>query len=157
MSNAGDPEQPRQPRNLQGLLKFAMECKVLKISYKKYRSPIAHEIDLSATKAEDPTVPSHFQHMSAEDRAFLEAALKSMTVDTIEELNKAMKTLTEGTNTSEDEQVEALEVVTSFVADIDTANGKLFIRDKTSLMTHQYLFRFLQNWWFLYHSSMFEL
>ena len=60
--------------------------------------------------------------MSPEDRAFLESALKSMTIDVIEELNKAMKTLTEG-NASEEEQVEALEVVTNFVADIDTANG----------------------------------
>jgi len=100
-SGGGDdnPDQPRQPRNLQGLLKFAME----------------------ATKSEDPTVASRFQQMNAEDRAFLEAALKSMTIDIIEELNRAMKTLTEG-NASEEEQVEALEVVTSFVADIDTAN-----------------------------------
>lgn len=61
--------------------------------------------------------------MSAEDKAFLEAALKSMTIDVIEELNKAMQTLIEG-NSSEEEQVQALEVVTSFVADIDTANGQ---------------------------------
>lgn len=62
--------------------------------------------------------------MSAEDRKFLEEALKSMTVDVIEELNRAMRTLTEG-NASEDDQVQALEVVTSFVADIDTANGEI--------------------------------
>lgn len=61
--------------------------------------------------------------MSAEDKAFLETALKSMTIDVIEELNKAMQTLIEG-NSSEEEQVQALEVVTSFVADIDTANGQ---------------------------------
>lgn len=60
--------------------------------------------------------------MSEEDRKFLENALKSMTIDVIEELNKAMRTLTEG-NGSEQEQVEALEVVTSFVADMDSANG----------------------------------
>lgn len=45
-----------------------------------------------------------------------------MTVDVIEELNRAMRTLTGG-NASEDDQVQALEVVTNFVADIDTANG----------------------------------
>lgn len=60
--------------------------------------------------------------MSAEDRKFLEEALKSMTVDVVEELNKAMQILIEG-NASEDDQVQALEVVTNFVADIDTANG----------------------------------
>lgn len=78
---------------------------------------------IAATKSEDPTHPSEFSRMSEEDRKFLENALKSMTIDVIEELNKAMRTLTDG-NGSEEEQVEALEVVTSFVADIDTANGK---------------------------------
>ena len=59
--------------------------------------------------------------MDPERRRFLEEALKSMTIDVVEELNKAMKTLIGG-NASEDDQVEALEVVTNFVADIDTAN-----------------------------------
>lgn len=95
---------------------------------------ISNEITFSATKSEDPTGPSRFQQMSAEDRAFLEAALKSMTLDTIEELNKAMKTLTER-NASEEEQVEALEVVTSFVADIDTANGKRTVENSFLLLS----------------------
>lgn len=60
--------------------------------------------------------------MDPEKRRFLEEALKSMTIDVVEELNKAMKTLTDA-NSSEDNQVQALEVVTNFVADIDTANG----------------------------------
>lgn len=46
-----------------------------------------------------------------------------MTIDVVEELNEAMRTLMTG-NASEDDQVMALEVVTSFVADIDTANGE---------------------------------
>ena len=49
--------------------------------------------------------------------------MKSLTIDVVEELNKAMKTLIDGNNASEDDQVQALEVVTNFVADIDTANG----------------------------------
>lgn len=61
--------------------------------------------------------------MKPEDREFLQEALKSLTVDVVEELNKAMNILITG-NASEDEQVQALEVVTNFVADIDTANGK---------------------------------
>lgn len=77
---------------------------------------------LSATKAEDPTRPSQFHEMSDEDKKFLEEALKSMTIDVVEELTKAMHTLQSG-NASEDDQVAALEVVTSFVLDIDSANG----------------------------------
>ena len=79
----------------------------------------------SATKAEDPTHDSQFQQMSEEDRKFLEEALKSMTLNVVEELTKAMRILTEG-NSSEDDQVDALEVVTNFVADMDTANGEFF-------------------------------
>lgn len=63
--------------------------------------------------------------MSEEDKQFLTDALKSMTLDVIEELTKAMRTLAEG-NASEDDQVQSLEVVTNFVADIDTANGENF-------------------------------
>jgi len=61
--------------------------------------------------------------MDPERRRFLEEALKSMTIDVVEELNKAMKTLMDAGNASEDDQVQSLEVVTNFVADIDTANG----------------------------------
>lgn len=60
--------------------------------------------------------------MDPERRKFLEDALKSMTIDVVEELNRAMGTLISG-NSSEDDQVNALEVVTSYVADIDSANG----------------------------------
>lgn len=79
-------------------------------------------INFLATKAEDTTRPSEFQPMDPERRKFLEDALKSMTIDVVEELNKAMRTLIPG-NASEDDQVNALEVVTSYVADIDSANG----------------------------------
>lgn len=61
--------------------------------------------------------------MNPEDRNFLEEAMKSITVDVVEELNQAMKTLMDD-NRSEDDHVQALEVVTSFVADIDAANGE---------------------------------
>jgi hsp70-interacting protein len=64
--------------------------------------------------------------MTHEDRKFLEEALKSMTVDVVEELQKAMNILIT-CEASQDEQVEALEVVTNFVADIDTANGWFLI------------------------------
>lgn len=62
--------------------------------------------------------------MTAEDREFLEKVFKSMTIDVVEELNKAMQNLMSG-NATEEEQIAALDVVTSFAADIDTANGEL--------------------------------
>lgn len=74
--------------------------------------------------------------MKPEDRAFLEQALKSMTLNVVDELNKAMKILMEG-NASEDDQVQALEVVTNYVEDMDTANGKLNSSNLSSQsMTH---------------------
>jgi hsp70-interacting protein len=79
--------------------------------------------NLPATKNEDRTGPSNFEQMDPERRRFLEEAMKSMTVDVVEELNKAMNILIKAEAT-EDEQVNALEVVTNFVADIDTANGE---------------------------------
>jgi hsp70-interacting protein len=92
-----------------------------------------HQISstLSATKSEDTTHESHFTQMTPENRKFLEDALKSMTLDVIEELNKAMRTL-QGGNASEEDQVQSLEVVTNFVADMDTANGEF-----ESLLNHR--------------------
>lgn len=119
------PEQPRQPHNLQGLLKFAMEGENLK-EFHNFADILGNFTKILATKNEDPTHPSEFQEMDPERRRFLDEALKSLTIDVVEELNKAMKTLIDG-NSSEDDQVQALEVVTSFVADIDTANGKLLV------------------------------
>lgn len=61
--------------------------------------------------------------MSPERRQFLEDALKSLTIDVVEQLSKAMMTLMDKSS-SEEDQVQSLEVVTNFVEDIDTANGK---------------------------------
>lgn len=79
-------------------------------------------MQLPATKDEDRTHPSEFHQMDPERRRFLEEAMKSLTIDVIEELNKAMNILVKA-EASEEEQANALEVVTNFVADIDTANG----------------------------------
>jgi hsp70-interacting protein len=81
---------------------------------------------ISATKNEDPTKPSEFHEMDPERKRFLEEALKSLTIDVVEQLQKAMEVLISG-NASEEDQVNSLEVVTSFVADIDTANGNSLI------------------------------
>lgn len=113
-------DQPRQPSNLQALLRFAMEGNDI-LNFTNIANFL--KFFILATKAEDPTHPSEFHEMDPERRQFLEQALKSLTVDVIEQLNKAMEVLITGT-AGEEEQVNALEVVTSFVADIDTANGK---------------------------------
>ncbi|XP_048482177.1 hsp70-binding protein 1 isoform X2 [Plutella xylostella] len=64
-------EQPRQPRNLQGLLRFAME----------------------ATKIEDAPGESQIGPMDEERRKFLEEALKNLTVNVSEVLREAIKVL----------------------------------------------------------------
>ena len=63
--------------------------------------------------------------MDPERRKFLEDALKSMTLNVVEELNKAMTTLMDA-SAPEADKVHSLEVVTNYVADIDAANGELF-------------------------------
>uniref|UniRef100_A0A1B0C910 Putative armadillo/beta-catenin-like repeat-containing protein n=1 Tax=Lutzomyia longipalpis TaxID=7200 RepID=A0A1B0C910_LUTLO len=91
------PEQPRQPKNLQGLLKFAME----------------------ATSKEDPTGPTEF-HMDEEKRKFLEDALKDMTVDVKKEMLDAVKILNDP-DATESDKVNALEVINDLIDSIDNA------------------------------------
>ncbi|CAG5047195.1 unnamed protein product [Parnassius apollo] len=102
------PIQPRQPRDLQGLLRFAME----------------------ATKAEDAPGVSQFGPMDEERRKFLEEALKSLTIDVAEILQKAIKVLTDaekvqsiqlGQDLPED-VATSLSNIHEFVGDIDIAN-----------------------------------
>uniref|UniRef100_A0A182W6E9 Nucleotide exchange factor Fes1 domain-containing protein n=1 Tax=Anopheles minimus TaxID=112268 RepID=A0A182W6E9_9DIPT len=99
MASGENPDQPRQPRNLQGLLKFAME----------------------ATKSEDAPNAAQFQPLDDERRRFLEEALKSLTVDVVQELEKSMNVLLNN-ESDENAKIDALETVTDFVEDIDTAN-----------------------------------
>ncbi|XP_015586417.1 hsp70-binding protein 1 isoform X2 [Cephus cinctus] len=97
-------QQPRQPSNLQGLLRFAME----------------------ATRSEDAPHSSQFQPLDEERKKFLDEALSSITVNVIEELQKAIKLLTgvgelqPGDDPSEYEV--ALERIADFVDNIDIAN-----------------------------------
>ncbi|KAI5642574.1 hypothetical protein NE865_05341 [Phthorimaea operculella] len=97
------PIQPRQPRNLQGLLRFAME----------------------ATKAEDAPGNSQLGPMDEERRKFLEEALKSLTVDIAEVLQKAIKTLTD------QEKMRSIQLGQPLPEDVDTAFKNLleFIDD----------------------------
>lgn len=97
-------EQPRQPTNMQGLLRFAME----------------------ATRAEDAPHDSQLQPMDSERQKFLSDALSSLTVNVIEELQKAVKILSNVVDLRPDDDSSeydaALERIADFVDSIDIAN-----------------------------------
>ncbi|XP_059054785.1 hsp70-binding protein 1 [Achroia grisella] len=97
------PVQPRQPRSLQGLLRFAME----------------------ATKAEDAPGNSEFSPMDDERRKFLEEALKSLTVNVAEVLQSSIKVLTET------EKIRSIQLGEPLPNDVDLAFNNLleFIDD----------------------------
>ncbi|KAK9745151.1 hypothetical protein QE152_g7204 [Popillia japonica] len=88
--------QPRQPRDLQGLLRFAMDT----------------------TRAEDAPGPSNFAALDEERRKFLEDALKSMTIDVIEVLVKQIKVFDDVVN----QYTEAFYTIMEYVDNIDVAN-----------------------------------
>lgn len=85
--------------HFQGLLRFAME----------------------ATRAEDAPHASAYQEMDPERRRFLEEAIRSLTIDVVEQIQTSMQILIEGHATAE-EQKAALDRVTDFIENIDTAN-----------------------------------
>ncbi|KAJ8916484.1 hypothetical protein NQ315_000126 [Exocentrus adspersus] len=98
------PGEARQPTSLQGLLRFAME----------------------ATKAEDAPHDSEYQPMDEERKKFLEAALKSLTVDVVQELQKQIQILQRVEQAKPEDEVkefeQALETILEYVDQIDTAN-----------------------------------
>lgn len=95
-------EPPRQPRDMQGLLRFAIE----------------------GTSAEDRTTATS---MTEERRRWLEEALRGLSVDVVAEISKALNILNpdrvESAEEDPQEMEEALESITDFVDSIDTANG----------------------------------
>ena len=105
-----DPNQPRNPKDLQGLLKFCIE----------------------ATRSEDaPNNPDQADaEMDPERRAWLEQALSSMSVDVIKELTEGIRILNSPSvmdpNAAEEdiEKVEyAFECIGEWVDQIDMANN----------------------------------
>lgn len=82
---------------------------------------------MEATKSEDAPHDSHFEPMDEERRRFLEEALKSLTLDVVEEIEKAMKTLMDPDKAEED-KADAIEIIIDFVQDIDAANGRDTLR-----------------------------
>ncbi|KAL6257356.1 hypothetical protein P5V15_010932 [Pogonomyrmex californicus] len=97
------PNQPRQPTNLQGLLKYAM----------------------NAAQSEDVENKSVYP-LDEEKKTFLNAALSSLTVNVIEELQKAIQILSNVVNLRADddssEYENTLERMADFVDNIDIAN-----------------------------------
>lgn len=105
---AEPPRQPRQPKDLPGLLKFCME----------------------ATATEDAPAPSSVEAMDPERRKWLEEALKNMTVDIVKELTECIKALNDPCVKDPDSSEEslsrviaALDCVSDFVDNIDMANN----------------------------------
>ncbi|XP_029051028.1 hsp70-binding protein 1 [Osmia bicornis bicornis] len=98
------PNQPRQPTNLQGLLRFAME----------------------ATNSQDTPSDSRFHPLDKERQEFLKQTLSSLSVNVIEELQKCIRVLSNVVdlrpNDDTSEQENALERIADFVDNIDTAN-----------------------------------
>uniref|UniRef100_A0A2A4K4A3 Nucleotide exchange factor Fes1 domain-containing protein n=1 Tax=Heliothis virescens TaxID=7102 RepID=A0A2A4K4A3_HELVI len=100
--------QPRAPRSLQGLLKYAME----------------------ATQAEDAPGNAELPRMDEERRQFLEEALRSLTVNVTEVLDNAIKVLTNSekmNNIQKDDQLpdevkNSFTVLLDHVDNIDVAN-----------------------------------
>ncbi|KAG7156832.1 Hsp70-binding protein 1-like [Homarus americanus] len=103
MSDRQENEEPRQPRNLQGLLNFCTEI----------------------TAREDTTGPSQLQTMDPERRAFLEEALTSMAVDGVKEMAKAVKSLYSESITMPGEDIskqkEAMAILEEYVDDLNYA------------------------------------
>ncbi|XP_044763906.1 hsp70-binding protein 1 [Coccinella septempunctata] len=100
-SNASIP-QPRQPNSLQGLLRYAM----------------------SAT--ENGSTETKFLPMDEERKKFLETALKSMTINVVEVLQKQIEILMKVDTVKDGDDVsnylEALENIMDYIDNIDIAN-----------------------------------
>ncbi|XP_011684829.1 PREDICTED: hsp70-binding protein 1 [Wasmannia auropunctata] len=98
------PNQPRQPTNLQGLLKYAMD----------------------AAQSEDSENKPSVYPLDEEKKTFLNDALSSLTVNVVEELQKAVQILSNVANLrADDDSLEfenALERMADYVDNIDIAN-----------------------------------
>ncbi|KAF7275183.1 hypothetical protein GWI33_012106, partial [Rhynchophorus ferrugineus] len=96
-------QQPRQPTNLQGLLRFAME----------------------ATKSEDAPSDSQFQQMDEERKKWLEEAIKSMSVDVIQVLQKQIEILKNVNEIKSDDDISeyesAINIILDHIDNIDIA------------------------------------
>ena len=96
--------QPRPATNLQGLLRFAME----------------------ASDSQRTTSDTQFHPMDAERQEFLKQTISSLSCNVIEELQKAIKILSDIVDVRPEDDTSqhesALEMIKDYVDNIDTAN-----------------------------------
>jgi len=108
MAGQEDPNQPRQPHDLEGLLKFCMQ----------------------ATQSEDaPNNPDHAP-IDPERLEWLQEAMRGMTVDVVQQLAEGIRILSEpyiydsnATDDQMEEAEEAFEAIADWVGNIDMANN----------------------------------
>ncbi len=99
--------QPRNPRDLQGLLKFCLET----------------------TKSEDAPGDHHVEAMDPERKAWLERVLKEMSVDVFQELGKCIAALSDESVVADRRatdlslQLHAFDCVEDWVGQIEMANN----------------------------------
>jgi len=108
MAGEEDPNQPRQPHDLEGLLKFCMH----------------------ATQSEDAPSNSESQPIDPERLQWLQEAMRGMTVDVVQQLAEGIRILSQSyiynTNATDDqmeEAEEAFEAIADWVGNIDMANN----------------------------------
>jgi len=108
MAGREDPNQPRQPHDLEGLLKFCMQ----------------------ATQSEDAPSNPDAQPIDPERLQWLQEAMRGMTVDVVQQLAEGIKVLSKpyvyDVNATEDDIEEAeiaFEAISDWVGNIDMANN----------------------------------
>lgn len=77
---------------------------------------------MEATRSEDAPNPSNYQEMDPDRRRFLEEALKSLTIDVVQELDKAVKNIMDAPDANDEDLVDSFEVISNYIQDIDSAN-----------------------------------
>lgn len=127
------PNQPRQPSNLQGLLKYAMDAAQSedannKASVYPLDEEVCHLVSVPCTEYVNIRVDTRCYNIMymLQKKTFLKEALSSLTVNVIDELQKAVHTLSNVSNLRiEDDVTEyenALETIVDLVDRIDVAN-----------------------------------
>lgn len=103
-----DPNQPRQPKDMEGLLKFCMQ----------------------ATKSEDASGSGTQEPIDPEKLEWLQEAMKNMTVDVVQQLAEGIRILSQpyvydvnATDEELEEATEAFEAISDWVGNIDMANN----------------------------------
>lgn len=90
---------------------------------------------METTRSEDAPNPTNFEQMDPEKREFLEKVMKSMTLDVVEELEKAAAVL-ENESSTESELLQALAVILDYVDNMDSANDFCKVGGLNVLMPH---------------------